>query len=425
MLLQSDPPVHLAYCQNIHPGETWRENLAAIRRYAEAVKVCLAPKQKFGLGLRLGWRAAQALAKEPALAAFRRYLDRKGMYVFTINGFPYGRFHGTAVKEGVYQPDWRDRRRLTYTAQLGRLLASLLPSGTEGSISTAPVGYEAAFSEDAIRKAATLLGRCAWILEKTARQTGRSVRLALEPEPDCLLDRTADTISFFEGALDRWGVQAIRTVAGCRRAEAAEILRRRIGVCLDVCHVALAFESPAAALARLRRAGIAVVKLQVSAAVKTKHPMTTRAAASRLKSFDDGIYLHQVRRRDSAGCMATFRDLPALLESELAERACFEWRAHAHVPLYWKGASGLISTRDLIDPALLAAMGDGDAPHIEIETYSYHVLPTALQARSVVEHLCREYRWFLTRWDAWKRSQAGSRDQSRSRPVSSSSVRPR
>ena len=46
---------------------------------------------------------------------------RSGLYVFTINGFPYGPFHGQPVKAAVYRPDWREAERGRYTADLAEL----------------------------------------------------------------------------------------------------------------------------------------------------------------------------------------------------------------------------------------------------------------------------------------------------------------
>jgi hypothetical protein len=137
---------HLGYCTNIHPGESWDEIRANLGRYVPEVKRRVSPDAPFGLGLRLSCLAARQLAGPESLAEFADFLRRESLYVFTINGFPYGPFHGTRVKEDVYLPDWRDEERLEYTNLLADLLAQWVPAGTAsgGSISTVPGAFRAA-----------------------------------------------------------------------------------------------------------------------------------------------------------------------------------------------------------------------------------------------------------------------------------------
>ena len=59
-----------------------------------------------------------------------------------MNGFPYGPFHGTSVKEDVYQPDWTTGDRLAYTTGLIELMADIGPSGQPISLSTVPGTYK-------------------------------------------------------------------------------------------------------------------------------------------------------------------------------------------------------------------------------------------------------------------------------------------
>ena len=116
MIVQHQPPLHLTYCLNIHPGETWAENLAAIREKTARVRQFVAPDQWFGLGLRLSAQAAAELAANPALRheALDVFAENQ-FYPFSVNAFPYGRFHAGAVKEDVYSPDWRATERRDYT----------------------------------------------------------------------------------------------------------------------------------------------------------------------------------------------------------------------------------------------------------------------------------------------------------------------
>ena len=128
--------LHLAYCTNIHRGETWAETFAALQTYALAVRERVCPHAPYGLGLRLSHVAARELSEPGTLTAFQRWLAAQSCYVFTINGFPYGQFHGGRVKEQVYQPDWTTPERLAYTNLLFDLLARLVPDGVAGRVST-------------------------------------------------------------------------------------------------------------------------------------------------------------------------------------------------------------------------------------------------------------------------------------------------
>src|SRR3954452_432273 len=85
--------VHLSYCTNIHPGESWPEVRANLDRYLVPVRERVAADRPFGVGLRLSAESARALATPHALDELRGFLAAHDLYVFTINGFPYGPFH--------------------------------------------------------------------------------------------------------------------------------------------------------------------------------------------------------------------------------------------------------------------------------------------------------------------------------------------
>ena len=153
---------HLTYCTNVHPGESWPEVRENLRQHVVEVKQQVCPDAPFGVGLRLSAAAAGELeGRTGEIAELRAFLDGEGLYVFTINGFPYGPFHGTAVKEQVYQPDWRQDERIAYSDRLARILAALLPDGCDGSISTVPGAFGPSVSgerdEEAIASGVVLL----------------------------------------------------------------------------------------------------------------------------------------------------------------------------------------------------------------------------------------------------------------------------
>ena len=142
MRLDPEGFFQLTYCTNIHPSNGWDDVLANLRRYAPPLKARFAPDAPCGIGLRLSGVESRQLLEGDRLEQFRAFLDEQGLYVFTLNGFPYGPFHNQPVKEIVHAPDWRDDERVDYTLRLIEILAALLPPGTEGGISTSPLSYK-------------------------------------------------------------------------------------------------------------------------------------------------------------------------------------------------------------------------------------------------------------------------------------------
>ncbi|HEX6274433.1 MAG TPA: metabolite traffic protein EboE, partial [Polyangiaceae bacterium] len=257
MKLETPAGAHLTYCTNIHPGESWADVREALRTHVVCVKRRVSPSAPFGVGLRLSARAAEELATTPgALAEARAELDAAGLYVFTLNGFPYGEFHGTRVKERVYRPDWLEDARIDYTGSLARVLAALLPADTPGSISTVPGCFAERAERGAARAVAHNVARAAAELATLERETGVTIALALEPEPACLLETTDDALAFFERELfSRDVLEAFAERLGADASRVEPVLRRHVGVCLDACHASVEFERPLMALQKLSSAG--------------------------------------------------------------------------------------------------------------------------------------------------------------------------
>jgi len=415
MKLQDHPPLHLTYCLNIHPGETWAESFAAIRDKALRVRELVAPVRPFGLGLRLSRLAAGQLAEPAALDAFKDFLARQDLYVFTINGFPYGRFHGAAVKEDVYRPDWQTDERRDYTNLLADILAKLgtlpifpkqagvcseatggktgsVPSFA-GSISTVPGSYRQWItSDEQMQTLVHRLAECAAHLAGIERQTGCRLTIGLEPEPDCLIETTDETIAFFEGPLLTHGVPHLRSSFGVCAIEAEQILRRHLGVCFDTCHLAVQFEDLSDSLRRLIQRGIVVSKIQLSAALRA--PLND-ATVRQLAAFCDPVYLHQIKTRGRDGRVHSYADLPPALEAP-ARSEEVEARIHFHVPLFFEGEGELLSTSDSFTPEFVDDLLRGASEHLEIETYTFNVLPKALRPADVTESIAKEYAWVLS-----------------------------
>jgi hypothetical protein len=379
---------HLTYCTNIHPGESWEDSFAALAAHLPIVKRAICPDQPFGVGLRVSALAATQLSAPDILARFQGFLAGHRLYVFTINGFPYGTFHGTRVKTSVYRPDWRDPARLAYTNRLADLLAALLPDGETGSISTVPCGWAADFDPDSIDLVVEHLLRAAVHLHQLHRRTGKVLTLALEPEPGCFLDATADAKPLFDRLRGHDAVARFAGLAGATPSEAQAALHRHLGLCLDLCHLAVGFERPADSLALLRDEGIAVFKLQVSAGLRL-----SPAAAAALAPFDDGVYLHQATARRGADILR-FTDLDDVRACTKA-RDAEEWRVHVHVPLWADHFGALGSTADITAECLALHAAAPVCQHLEVETYTWDVLPAALRPCDLDTAIVKELQWTI------------------------------
>ena len=375
--------LHLAYCTNVHRGDSWEETWRALREHTLAVRRRVAAGRSYAIGLRLSHRAACELAQGDNLGAFRRWLDAEDCYVFTINGFPYGSFHGKRVKEQVYAPDWSTPERLAYTTLLFDLLVQLVPRGTSGSVSSMPGSFKPWVVLDADRRAAifrnlTAAGRH---VAGLAERSGCDLHLGLEPEPCCQFETSQETVKFF----DAWRASDASVVA--------ENLLNRVGVNYDCCHIAVEYENARPALDRLRAAGLRLSKLHISSALKLKPDKAGLAAVAK---FDEPVYFHQVVVNDTRiGRLRRYVDLPnALVDAEdcLPDE---EWRVHFHLPLHAAPGSPFMDTRDHVLEAFdWMAENPGVIAHAEMETYTWEVLPAALRI-GIEEQLVREYAWTL------------------------------
>jgi len=383
----------LTYCTNIHPGESWPDVFASLKRHLPPVKAAVAPEAPFGIGLRLSADAAEGLRPPDALAAFRDFLAVEDLFVFTINGFPYGAFHGQRVKEDVYQPDWRDERRLDYSNRLAEILTELLPASGFGSVSTVPgtfktlgQGAEAQMADMLLRHVAYLIG--------LAERTGKTVALALEPEPCCFLETIEESVSFFQDHLfSPAAVARVAELTGLSATDTGYALRRHLGLCYDVCHAAVEFESAADSIRALRSAGVPIHKLQLSAALRLA-PGTRQLQA--LQAYAEGTYLHQVVARAAGGGLTRYVDLPDALASAATSPA-EEWRVHFHVPIFTADIPPLATTQNFLAEILALHREDAIAPHLEVETYTWDVLPPELRSLPLDQAIARELQWVMAR----------------------------
>jgi sugar phosphate isomerase/epimerase len=404
--IDNEGSLQLTYCTNIHPGEGWKAVNANIRKYAPALRREFAPAGKFGLGLRLSAREARELLDPRPLDEFRSFLDAEGLYVAILNGFPYGSFHGTVVKENVFAPDWRDDARLQYTLDLVQILRNLLPEGMDGGVSTVPLSYKHWLVGGADREWKAITRNLVQLVEELVRirrDRGIIIHLDIEPEPDGLVENSDEVVEFFRNWLLPVGGSFLATALGTSVEEARKHLVDHVQVCFDCCHFAVEYEDPAAALKKLEDAGIRVGRAQLSSALKVLLPPNAEfraATMERLAPFAESTYLHQVieKRGDS---MRRFSDLPVAL-SEPHDQIAEQWRIHFHVPLFTSEYGEFGSTQDYVRRVLAVALQTRFTRHLEIETYTWDVLPAGLKL-DLLESIEREYQWVMAEMQACKR----------------------
>ena len=358
------PP--LTYCSNIHSGESWADVLKNLNAHAIAVKKSVSPTQAFPLGLRISHQAAQEISPLE-IQQFHSWCQTNDCYLLTINGFPYGTFHQRPVKAAVYDPDWRCMERVTYTNRLADLAVLLMTQPTELSISTVPVAFKKTFAESDWPMVRDHLINSLSHLQNIYQKTGIKIRLALEPEPLCVLETMAETIEFFT----------------CM--DFPKELQDFIGVCFDCCHQAVEFEDPSQCLAQLNAANINIVKVQVSSALRA-----SGAEIAELMQFNEPVYLHQVVAKTHQKLLERFEDLPEF-QKRLQQGAEFsECRAHFHVPIFLAHLGYCGTTRFFLEDFLPKL--NVNIP-LEVETYSFQNLPEHLRKDSVSESITRELLW--------------------------------
>jgi hypothetical protein len=381
---------HLTYSTLVHPGDTWAEMRASLETYVPEVKARFSPDAPMGVSLRISNASAERLMDDPAERAWvKKFLDDNDLYVYTVNAFPFGPFKGEVVKERVYEPDWTTEERTRYTMNVATILTEITGPEVEPTIQSAPLAfrpkvaddhYIAEFTDNLLRVVAFLMD-----LEKT---TGRRVKLALEPEPYCFLESIEETVEYFEAHV--YTLAAATRVAELSGQPLAEVfggLRRHLGVVFDICHQSVEFEDITEDLHLLMNAGIPIFKLQEAAALLVRE--VTPEIVAELRKYTGTIYLSQTtERRD--GVLTRFLNLEDAIAAWEVDPGPREWRTHFHVPVFLKDLGPFQTTRSGIDDALAVHARTPLSTHLEIETYTWDVLPDHLKTGDITEYVVRE-----------------------------------
>lgn len=389
------PGCHLTYCTNIHPGESWDQVFSQFRKFLPAVKHSVSPDLNFGVGARFSAQAVSELLKDDNLSVLKSWLIENGLYVFTLNGFPYGRFHQGRVKEKVYLPDWSSPERLEYSKQLAVVLAKLLPMECDGTISTVPVGLKSNFQnkEKVMGAVKNLFDIVAFLIE-LHEQTGKRVRLALEPEPGCYLETSEDVVSFFADYLlsENGRDWLVPPLSG--ELPPPELLLQYLGICLDTCHASVMYEKPKDVAKILIEKGIGIFKMQLTAALSVEK--IDNDGLMLLQKLADPVYFHQTSISDAGRHKKFFLDLPEALEQiSLGESL----RIHYHIPVFAERIGNLGTSQKELIEFLDYFFATPFCQHLEVETYTFDVMPEECRLDSVAENITKELQWIVERID--------------------------
>ena len=392
--MQVKKDLHLTYCTNIHPGQDWKSTFESIQKHVPGIKNEVSPTKPFGLGLRLSNKASEELEIGTNMTDFQEWLAENEVYVFTMNGFPYGNFHDERVKDMVHAPDWTTDERVTYTKRLFRQLSVLLPNGLNGGVSTSPITYKHWHKTEnktvqAFEIGAKHMIQIADYLLELEKTTGKYMHLDIEPEPDGLLENSDEVLHFFSTYLLPIGIPFFKSKLGLNEVEAEALVKRYITVCYDICHFSLAYEEPRDTFSKFKKQNIRIGKIQVSAALKILFDGENDGKIwNELSKFNEPTYLHQVTEK-IGDTVQTYSDLPVVLEKKESYK---ELRAHYHVPLFLEKYGALYSTQDHILKVFDYIKDNPVTEHLEIETYTWDVLPSDLK-QELSASIIREIQW--------------------------------
>jgi hypothetical protein len=379
---------HLTYSTLVHPADNWDQLWTSLNTYLPRVKARVSPDAPFGVCIRLAAPTAELLAASAAeRAKLKRFLADHDLYVYTVNAFPYGAFKGTIVKEQVYEPDWRTEARTQYTLNVADILADITRAEISPSIQTAPLGFKpnvtgpdviASYTEHVLRVAAHLV--------QLEARTGRTVTLAIEPEPHCFLETTDETVAYFTGHLYTGAAAGrLAQLAAIPLSEAHVALRRHIGIVFDIGHQAVGFEHIPTSLQTLVDASVPIFKLQEVAAMHI--PEVTQEAVDALAQY----VTQTVEKKD--GHLTKFLNVEDAFAAWKTDPGPREWRIHFHVPVFLEDLGAFRTTRFALEEALAFHKATPLSRQLEIETYTWDVLPDHLKTGDIVDYVCREIEW--------------------------------
>ncbi len=98
-------------------------------------------------------------------------------------------------------------------------------------------------------------------------------------------------------------------------------------------------------------------------------------------------------QKKNDGELLRYPDLPEAL-SDYDNPKVDEWRAHFHVPIFEEDFGSLQSTQKDIKEVLRVQKTKNFTNHLEVETYTWDVLPASLKL-PLQESVTRELQWVV------------------------------
>nr|YP_010478809.1 hypothetical protein N4K71_pgp085 [Neustupella aerophytica]UVI61114.1 hypothetical protein [Neustupella aerophytica] len=400
---------NLTHCSNIYPGNSWEEIFNNLKVNIPLIKAKLSPTQPFGIGLRLSYKAAFELSIPKNINIFKNWLYQNNCYVTTINGFVYGEFSNTSIKETVYDPDWSTKERYDFNYILILISSMLCLPGKEIGFSTSPLGYKFGLNkpDTILKEGSEYLLSLLELLIEIYKTEGKLIHIDFEPEADCILESIDDIVKFFN---------QISLKIRCRQkmllSKAKKLLCRHVRICYDICHQAVQFEDHIKNFDVLNKTKIKIGKIQISSALDIKFcQFEPNFVVNELEKFNDNIYLHQAVERKPDGTLSRFRDLPEVIHyiqnMSNSKQDWLTWnlegfrnvRLHFHVPIYIQNIISqkyaIFSTtyKDII--AVIEYIKHFPITScLEIETYTWEVLPKYLKL-DLLSSIIKEYEWVI------------------------------
>ena len=386
---------HLTYSTLVHAGDNWDQMRASVEEFVPKVKRRLGVEGKFGVSLRISGDSQKTLSESAeARSDLKKFLEDEGLYVFTINAFPYGPFKGQRVMERVYEPDWTTNQRVEYTKSIADILVEITDADTSPSIQTAPLAFAPNVSdENYIARFTTSVFEVISHLYHLEARTGRRVKLSIEPEPACYLETTDETVAFFQERLYApAGVAELANIAQIALSEAEGAIKRYLGIVFDIGHQSVGFEDIPQSLEKLVNAGIPIFKLQEAAALWVES--LSLDIVPELRRFTDTIYLSQTSLKTAEG-IVKYLNLGEALDAYEANPVPTEMRTHFHVPVFLEEIGPFKTTRFAVQQALAMHRKQPLSDHLEIETYTWDVLPAELKTGDIVDYVSRELEFVM------------------------------
>jgi hypothetical protein len=371
---------NLSYCLNAFDfSGDWKMSLNRVDSIFSKVreKSLISSKEMLGLGFWTSSNFLKLMQCDENIGYLQKFLKSRNYFISTVNAFPYGVFHNQPVKDKVYLPNWLNEKRVEFTIKAAVFLQKFLPENGIGSISTLPGAYKLHIKSSdhkIMKQIADNLEKVAESLAYIYEATGKKIRLGVEMEPDCIWETPEEFVGFYNNYLS-----------------AFKYAPEYIGVCYDTCHQELIESTPGAGLRIFLNNDIPIVKIQLSAALEIQNIEFFK----NIKNFDEHVYLHQTRIFNNHGEISEkFIDIPCLktMSEEDAILKC-----HFHLPIFWdeKGKFFASARKELLKTLDFLKKNPNICQDIEIETYTYNVLPDCINNNDITSAVVNEYKWVM------------------------------